>query len=954
VTTQPLGDARATTAEIDAGAERAIRDSEERYRAFVANSTEGIWRLEFDPPIPIDLPIDEQVERAYRDGRLAECNDVLARRYGLEHADSLIGRTLDVLLPSSDPKARACVASMIGAGYKVSEAESTARDAQGRTRQFAHSMIGAIEDGALRRIWGTQRDIGAQKLVEARLGEGEARFRVMADAAPLMMWMAGPDGQRTWCNQPWLRFVGRSLADETCDGWVSSVHPHDLPRFLDAFARARAARAPFSSEYRLRRFDGEYRWVLDNATPVDGEEPGHYIGSCIDITVQKHASSAAAYLAAIVDSADDAIISKDLDGIIQWCNATAEHLFGYSAAELIGRPVRMLIPPERQSEEDEILRRIRAGERVEHFETIRMTKDGQRRHISLTISPVRDAAGTIIGVSKIARDITEQKQAAAERTSQQEWFRVTLASIADAVIATDVAGRIAFMNPVAERLTGCRADDARGRPCGEVFQLVEARSRDSVRDPMSRVLKGSVSDGPPSDVILVSADGTERPIEDSGAPIRDHDGQIVGVVLVFRDVSERRRIDSERQAATLERERLLEAERVARAEAERASRVKDDFVAMVSHELRTPLNAILGWTQLMMQARGDAALMERGLDLVTRNTRLQAQLITDLLDISRIVAGKLRLEIQSVDLQVVIIDAIETVQHEAAAKGVEIRPALDPAAGVIAGDPARLQQVVWNLLSNSIKFTTRGGHVTITLRRAGTGAEITVSDDGAGIKPEFLPHVFDRFHQADRSITRRFGGLGLGLAIVKHLVDLHGGSVRAESAGENHGATFTVLLPAGAALSLLDGGAGGGDQILERSDAPALDGIRVLVVEDEPDTREFLERLLESHGATVMSAGSAVEALSLLGSSGADVMISDIGLPDVDGYDLMQRIRRSGSDDGAGIPAIALTAYARWEDRTRALRAGYQAHIAKPVEPGELVATIASLAGFIERRRQPR
>jgi CheY-like chemotaxis protein len=424
-------------------------------------------------------------------------------------------------------------------------------------------------------------------------------------------------------------------------------------------------------------------------------------------------------------------------------------------------------------------------------------------------------------------------------------------------------------------------------------------------------------------------------------------------VLVFRDVSERRRIELERRDTAAERERLLQAERAARALAERASRVKDEFVAMVSHELRTPLNAILGWTQLITKPETGPEVVERGLGVITRNTRVQAQLISDLLDISRIVSGKMRLEIDRADLAMAITDAVEMVRKDAEDKGIVIERDLDPGVGAIAGDPARLQQIVWNLLSNAIKFTPDGGTIVVRLQRAGPDAEITVADSGVGIKAEFLPQIFDRFQQADQSITRRFGGLGLGLSIVKHLVELHGGSITARSDGPGKGATFTVVLPSGRLseeppLRPLDAGAA------EVAPTASLNGLRVLVVEDEPDTREFLERFLKSYGAEVVGASSADEALDVLRTSHADIMVSDIGLPQKDGYDLMQQVRRLKAQAGGAIPAIALTAYARSEDRTRAFRAGYQAHMAKPVEPAELVATIVSIAGLIEAQRRNR
>jgi CheY-like chemotaxis protein/two-component sensor histidine kinase len=352
----------------------------------------------------------------------------------------------------------------------------------------------------------------------------------------------------------------------------------------------------------------------------------------------------------------------------------------------------------------------------------------------------------------------------------------------------------------------------------------------------------------------------------------------------------------------------------------------------------------------MMRGGQDPGTLERGLDVISRNTRLQAQLISDLLDISRIVAGKLQLEIQPVDLRAIVAEAVETVRHEAEAKSIEIRKRLDGGVGVVAGDPARLQQIVWNLLSNAVKFTPAGGWIEVSLRLIGENAEVVVSDNGAGIRADVLPHVFDRFHQADRSITRRFGGLGLGLSIVKHLAELHGGSVRAASPGEGKGATFTISLPASVAAP--------SPSHAHSSHRPepyrgvSLESIRVLVVEDEPDTREFLRRLLEDQGAAVSAAASAHEAMEMFRFAPPDILISDIGLPEVDGYDLMQRIRSSGMARGETVPAIALTAYARAEDRTRALRAGYQAHIPKPVEPGDLLVTIASFAHLIEAQRR--
>ncbi len=499
------------------------------------------------------------------------------------------------------------------------------------------------------------------------------------------------------------------------------------------------------------------------------------------------------FLASIVRSSDDAILTKSMEGIIESWNAGAERMFGYTAAEVVGQPVTMLVPEEDQDEERRILERLQRGERIEHFETVRVAKDGRRLEVSLTVSPVCDRFGSMIGASTVARDVSERKRAAAEIAAQREWLARTLESIGDAVIATDAQGCIAFMNPVAERLTGWAAADARGRSCDEVFRIVNHRTRETVESPVTRVLRHGAVVGLANDTVLIAADGSERPIDDSGAPIRGTGGQIEGVVLVFRDISERKRAEADRRSATTERERLLEAERAARSEAEQANRSKDEFVAMVSHELRTPLNAIMGWTQIIKSRPSDTDAMRRGIDVIDRNTKAQEQLISDLLDMSRIISGKLRIEVRDVDLIDLIHAAIETTRPAADAKRITIETRLDQSLAATTGDPIRLEQCIWNLLSNAIKFTPKGGRVAITLARTDSQLQIRVTDSGMGIRPDFLPYVFDRFRQAEAS--KRTGGLGLGLAIVKQLTELHGGSVSVESAGEGKGATFTLELP---------------------------------------------------------------------------------------------------------------------------------------------------------------
>ncbi len=402
------------------------------------------------------------------------------------------------------------------------------------------------------------------------------------------------------------------------------------------------------------------------------------------------------------------------------------------------------------------------------------------------------------------------------------------------------------------------------------------------------------------------------------------------------------------QQSARERELLLASERAARSEAERLSAVKDEFLTTLSHELRTPLGAILGWSQILRAGPKSESDLMRGLETIERNARLQAQLVEDLLDMSRISSGKVRLDVQPVELLGVIHAAVDAVRPAAQAKGIRLKLLLDPSAGAVSGDPNRLQQVLWNLLTNAIKFTPKDGEVQLLLERVNSHIELHVADTGAGIAPEFLGHVFDRFRQADGSTTRHYGGLGLGLSIVKSLVELHGGTVQARSAGTGQGATFTVCLPVMAVQRSAYSG-GRVQPSTETCPAPPfaqanLSGIKVLVVDDEADTRELIRRLLEECNADVVTAASAAETLALLERERPHVLISDIGMPDVDGYELLRRVRALGAERGGKVPAIALTAFARSEDRTRALRAGYLVHVAKPVEPGELIATVASVA----------
>lgn len=508
-------------------------------------------------------------------------------------------------------------------------------------------------------------------------------------------------------------------------------------------------------------------------------------------------------LSAIIDSSEDAIVSKNLNSIVTSWNKSAERIFGFTAEEMIGQSIARVFPPDRLEEETHILERISRGERVEHFETVRLRKDGKLIDVALTISPVRDPDGRIVGASKIARDITEQKSAT---------------------------------------------------------------------------------------------------------------------------------------------RRLAEAHE----ELKRADRLKAEFLATLSHELRTPLTAILGWIQILKELPTPEEL-EQGIEVIERNVRLQSQLIEDLLDISRIESGKVALDVQRLNLASIVNAAIETVRPSAESKQIKLTSAFTEVDGVIMGDKNRLQQIVWNLLTNAIKFTPKAGRIHVVIERVNSHVEISVTDSGQGIAPEFLRHVFDRFRQADSSTTRKHGGLGIGLTIAKHLTELHGGNLTVRSPGLGLGATFTINLP------LISAHADAPSQSAAQRNAEIdsnirkgdLNGVRVLLVDDDPDSLAIVERILQRNGATVRAANCMEAGLLAFDGFQPHVVLSDIGMPVHDGYELIKNLRNLPG--GKTVPAVALTALARSEDRARALKAGFQMHVAKPVDSHELVAVVNNLAALRER-----
>jgi PAS domain S-box-containing protein len=718
-----------------------------------------------------------------------------------------------------------------------------------------------------------------------------------------------------------------------------------------------------------------------------------------DITRRKHAEEA------VHESANRLQIALDAGHLADWRWVAAidqltlgprgVQMFGLPSADPVtrARMRELLHPDDRERARDALDRAL--AERTDYDTDYRVNRpSGGQCWIAAKGRGVYAEDGTVLGMIGVMQDISERKQA--EEALRDETRILELLNKTGTTLASklDLQPLVQTLTDAATELSSagfgaffCKTMDGNG----DAFMLyaLSGASREAVEQfempgatPFFAPLFGGEAAIRCDDVLKDPRCGKKGPyfgMPQGHLPIRSflavpvvsRSAEMIGGLFfghsdpgIFSERTERLiagvaaqaavAIDNARlyeaaQTAAEERERLLESERLARAEAERMSEMKDDFLATVSHELRSPLSAILGWSHVLKRSAGNEADLKKGLDTIERNARAQTQLIEDLLDMSRITSGKVRLDMQPVEPASFIEAAVETIKPAAAAKGINLEVVLDPAGGTISGDPNRLQQVIGNLLSNAVKFTPKEGKIRVLLQQMNSDVEISVVDTGIGIQSDFIDHVFERFRQADASTTRRHGGLGLGLAIVRHLTELHGGTVHATSPGEGLGSTFTVRLP----VTMLPGGKYSDAQL--PTDAPNplpnyfksldLSGIRVLVVDDDPDVRELIRRVLSDCEAEVLTAGTVADALWIVERERPHVLVSDIGMPDADGFELLKRVRTLGHGAGGKIPAIALTAFVRSGDRTRALRAGFLAHIPKPVEPSELVATVASVAG---------
>ena len=639
-----------------------------------------------------------------------------------------------------------------------------------------------------------------------------------------------------------------------------------------------------------------------------------------DISERKRADVASHLLASIVESSEDAIVSKDLNGVINSWNKAAERLFGYTPEEAIGHPVTLLIPPERFDEEPAILQRIMRGELVDHYETVRQRKDGSLIDISLTISPLRNGEGVIIGASKIARDISERKQKEREVAFQAH----LLSAVEQAVIATDLKGTILYWNDFAEWLYGWTSGEALGANIMDLTPAAE--TRETAAEILATLREGKSWSG---EFLTKKKDGSLFPAQVTDSPIFAENGELIGIVGVSTDITEHKHAEEERA-------RLLASERQARSEAEEANNLKDAFLATLSHELRNPLNVILGYAEVLLRSdeAKRSAFVKRAAEILKRNALAQSQLVRDLLDLSRLHMGKLSLNREAVSLMTTIGNAVETVQDEANAKKIEVRIVASEEVLFVDADPLRLEQVVWNLLNNAVKFTPTGGNVTVRLSSEANQGVLSVEDTGEGIDPAFIPHVFEMFRQADATNSRRHGGLGIGLALVQQLVQLHDGTITVSSEGPGQGAQFTFKLP------LISESKQSPSDALS-SDDNALSQMRILIVDDSEDTVDMLSRLFEMDGAIVNTARSGAEALRIVSLEHFDVILSDISMPGMDGFELLRMLREMPK--AKDTPVLALTGFGRAEDVARAEAEGFFSHVTKPIDLGQLVETLQEL-----------
>ncbi|WP_100899596.1 PAS domain-containing protein [Nostoc flagelliforme] len=780
-----------------------------------------------------------------------------------------------------------------------------------------------------------QHQLKERQQVEAELRQREEQLRLALLASRMGTWNWNiQTGKISWSDNLEALFgLQPGEFDGSFEMFAARLHLDDRDRVLADVDRAIATGEDHNIEFRVVYPNGAIRWALSQGKVFYDQQgqPMQMAGIDIDITERKRSAEALheseERFRQLAENIDAVFWIREVhENRVSYVSPAYKRLWGLNPEEMYqGQQawVDRIHPEDRESTHRAFHEKAVAGKYDQEYRIF--LPDGSIRWVHDRCFPLRDETGEIYRFAGIAEDITDRKQVEEALRQSEERYRCLAELIPQLVWTANPEGALLDVNQRWLEFTGLTLEQSHTIGWKEVVHpedviIMAQQWSKAVQQGTSYQAEGRMR----------QADGVYRWHLHQAIPQKDKQGQIVKWFGSATDIEAQKQLEGER-------DRLFQLEQAARAEAERANRIKDEFLAVLSHELRSPLNPILGWTKLLQSRKFNETRTLEALATIERNAKLQTQLIDDLLDVAKILRGKLSINASPVNLASVIECAIDTVSTAAIAKSILLHPVL-PNIGQISGDSNRLQQIVWNLLSNAIKFTPKGGRVEIRLKQVDDQAQIIVSDTGKGISPDFLPYIFESFRQEDVSITRKYGGLGLGLAIVRQLVEAHGGIITADSPGEGFGATFTVQLPLLNIESEIK-------QINELSQqALELTGIRVLTVDDDPDARQLITVLLTEYGAQVLTVSSAAEVLANLESFQPDVLVSDIGMPEVDGYSLIQQIRALTPEKGGHIPAIALTAYARVDDYQRAIISGYQRHVTKPLDPQELVQAVVALA----------
>lgn len=827
----------------------------------------------------------------------------------------------------------------------------------------------------------TEQHIALQKRAQERIQRSEDQLTLALESSKVGFydWNVPED---SFTLSPQMRAdwgIGDEERKWTLGDLSELIHPDDREHVQQQVNVALAERQPYQTVYRVIRPDGKLVWLEVRGKihySADGK-PLRFFGTSSDISARvEHERD----LRALADSMPQVVWTARPDGALDYTN---QRWTDYSGSSDPTRWLDFVFPTERDHVTASWSASVASGNPYETEFRLRRASDGTYRWHLVRAEPAFDGAGRVTRWFGTCTDIDDQKRSedlfrflsevsvVLSRAADGQDYTATITTVtrlAVPLVADWAAVDVVESDGSFRRLTVAHVDPAKVAFAHEIWRRWPATAGDATG--VAHVVRTGASEITTeiSDEALTAASSDPERARAMRAlglkstmrvPFYARD-KVVGAIT-FGSAESGRRFSNDdlrfaedfarRVGAAIDNAELFRAALDARRAADDANRIKDEFLATISHELRTPLNAMLGWTRLLRGGKLTQDRQERALDTIERNAVTQAQLIEDLLDIARIVSGKLRLDTQTVGITNVIEYAIDSLRLASDARKIQVLASLDPLAGNIIGDPHRLGQVVWNLLSNAIKFTPRGGRINVTLERVDSSLRILVADTGQGIAPEFLPHVFERFKQEDGKITRSHGGLGLGLAISRHIVELHGGTISAASKGEGRGTTFTVMLPLAPLRQETRGTASRLSSSVGHVDfpqRPELVNLKILVVDDEADARELIAAVLEQMGAKVTFAGSVVEALAAVDKELPDLLLSDIGMPGEDGYALIRKFR--ALPHAAHIPAAALTAYARAEDRRKALDAGYMMHIPKPVEPAELISVIASLTRFAPRK----